>query len=61
MLNICKFPEYLGNTRKFISRNKEFVFWRLQNFTKEKPNQPKTFDVVFNEARGINQTIIWPM
>ena len=27
-------------------------------FIKEKPYQPKTFDVDFNGARGINQTII---
>ena len=32
MLNICKFLEYLGNCRKFISRNKEFKFWHLQKF-----------------------------
>ena len=24
MVNICKFQEYLGNSRKFISRSKEF-------------------------------------
>ena len=58
MLTICKFQEYLGNSRKLISRNKEFKFWHLQNFIKEKPCQPKTFDVVFNKPRGINQTII---
>ena len=29
MVNIWKFPEYLGNSRKFISRNKEFQFWYL--------------------------------
>ena len=56
MLNICKFQEYLGNSRKLISRNKEFKFWHLQNFIKEK--SPKTFDVVFNGACEINQTII---
>ena len=58
MLNICTFQEYWGNYRKFISQNKEFKFWHLQNFIKEKPYQPKNFDVVFNEARGINRTII---
>ena len=26
MLNICKFQEYLGSSRKFISQNKEFKF-----------------------------------
>ena len=26
MLNTCKFQEYLGNSRKFISRNKKFNF-----------------------------------
>ena len=26
MVNICKFQEYLGNSRKFISQNKEFKF-----------------------------------
>ena len=54
MLNICKFLEYLGNCRKFISRNKECKFWHLQNFIKEKPYQPKTFNVVFNKARRFN-------
>ena len=29
----------------------------LQNLMKEKPYQPKTFDVVFNQARGINQEV----
>ena len=42
MFNICKFQEYLGSSRKFIQ---------------EKLYQPKTFDVVFNGARGINRTI----
>ena len=37
-LNICKFQEYLSKSRKFISRNKEFKFWRLQNFIKEMQN-----------------------
>ena len=54
MLNICKFLEYLGNCRNFISRNKEFKFGHSQNFIKEKLYQPKTF----NGTRGINQTII---
>ena len=58
MLNICKFQEYLGNSRKLILRNKEFKFWHLQNFIKEKSCQPKTFDVVFNGVCGINRTII---
>ena len=58
MLTICKFQEYLGNSRKLISRNKEFIFWHLQTLIKEKPCQPKTFDVVFNRARGINRTIV---
>ena len=35
MLNICKFQEYLGNSRKLILRNKEFKFWHLQNFIKD--------------------------
>ena len=26
MLNICKFQEYLGSSRKLISRNKDFKF-----------------------------------
>ena len=59
MLSISKFQEYLGNSRKLILRNKEFKFWHLQNFIKEKPCQPKTFDFVFNGARRINRTIIW--
>ena len=32
MLNICKFQEYLGHSRKFVSRNKEFKFRHLRNF-----------------------------
>ena len=36
MFNICKFQEYLGNSRKYISRNKEFKYWHFQNFIKEK-------------------------
>ena len=58
MLTICKFQEYLGNSRKLTSRNKEFKFSHLQNIIKEKPCQSKTFDVVFNRAREINRTII---
>ena len=61
MLNISKFQEYLDNFWKFFSRNKEFKFWHLQNFIKEKPYQPKTFDIVFNGAREIKQTIIRPV
>ena len=38
MLNICKFQEYLRNSRNIISRNKEFKFWQLQNFIKEMQN-----------------------
>ena len=49
---------YLGNSRKLVSQNKEFKFRHLQNFIKEKPDQPNTFDVVFNRARRINRTII---
>ena len=56
MLDICKFQEYLGNSRKLISRNKEFKFRHLQTFIKEK--SPKIFDVVFNGACEINRTII---
>ena len=58
MLTICKFQEYLGNSRKLILRKKELKFWHLQNFTQEKPCQPKTFDDVFNRPHGINQAII---
>ena len=29
MVDICKFQKYLENSRKFISRNKEFKFWHL--------------------------------
>ena len=53
MLNICKFLEYLGNCKKFISRNKEFKFWHLQNTL-----SVRTFNFVFNGASGINRTII---
>ena len=58
MLNICKFREYLDSSRELISRNKEFKFWHLQNFIKEKPYQPKTFDIVFHGERGITRTVI---
>ena len=58
MLNICTFQEHLGNSRKFILQNKVFKLWHLKNFIKEKPYQPKTFDIVFNGAHRINQTII---
>ena len=58
ILDICKFQEYFDNSRKFISRNKEFSFWHLQNIAKEKPYQSKTFDVVFNGAREIKRAII---
>ena len=58
MLNIFEFQEYLRISRKFASRNKEFKFQHLQNFIKEKPYKPKTFDVVLDGARGINQTNI---
>ena len=57
MLNIYKFQKYLGNSRKFILQNKKLKFWLLPNFIKEKPYQPKTFDVIFDDARGIDQTI----
>ena len=58
MLNTCKFQEYLGKSRKFTSRKKEFKFWYLQNFIKEKPYQSKPFDIVFDGAREINPAII---
>ena len=58
ILNIWKFQECLGNSRTPKSRNKEFNFWHFQNFIKGKARQPKSFDVVFNGARGINRTII---
>ena len=51
-----KFQENLGNSRKPVSRNKEFKFWHLQNFVKEEC--PKIFDIVFSGACGINRTII---
>ena len=53
MLNILKF-EYLDNCIKSISRNKEFKFWHLQNFIKEKSYQPKTFNVVFNTEKFLS-------
>ena len=58
VLLLYKFQKYLGNSIKFISRNKEFKFWHLQNFIKEKPYQPKTFDVIFTGVLAINWTII---
>ena len=39
MLNICKFLEYLGNSRKLLLQNKNLNI--LQNFIKEKPRQLK--------------------
>ena len=53
MLNICKFQEYLGNSRKIISRNKEFKLWHLQNFIKEKPCQHNTLTRMSNIARDL--------
>ena len=35
MLNICKFQEYLGNSRK-LRKTKKSEFWHLPNFVKEK-------------------------
>ena len=57
MLNICKFQKYLGDSRKFFLRNKKLKFWLLPYFIKEKPYQPKTFDVIFDDAPGIDHTI----
>ena len=57
MLNIFTFQEYLGNFRKFILQKKKTKFWHLENLIKEKPYQPKSFDVVFNGACGINRVI----
>ena len=37
MLNICKFQEHLGSSRKLISRNKDFKFWHLKNIFNLKP------------------------
>ena len=34
----CKFKKYLVNSRKFISRNKRFKFWDLQNLIKQMQN-----------------------
>ena len=53
VLNICKFLEYSGNCRKFISQKKEFKFRNLQNTL-----STRTFNFVFNGAHGINRTII---
>ena len=57
MLNIFTFQEYLGNFRKFILQNKKTKFWHLENLIKEKPYQPKSFEVVFSGACGINRVI----
>ena len=59
ILNICKFLEYLDNSRKFISQNKEFQFWHLQNFIKEKLYQSKTFNFVFNESNNYSASVKW--
>ena len=58
MPDICKFQEYLGNSRKFTLRKKGFKFEYSQNFIKEKSCQPRIFDVAFNRTRGINRRII---
>ena len=58
MLNICKFQEYLDNSRKLFSQNKELKFWHLQNLIKEKPFQSKAFDIAFNRTRGINEIVV---
>ena len=57
MLNICKFKEYLGNSKKLISQNKEFKFWHLQNFIKEKPCQPNTFASFSMEHVGLTEQL----
>ena len=49
---------YLAKERKFFKFLNFFKFWYLQNFIKEKPYQPKPFDIVFNGAREINPAII---
>ena len=38
MLNICKLQEYLDNSRKFISQNKEFKSLHLQNLINKMEN-----------------------
>ena len=38
MLNICKLQEYLDNSRKFISQNKEFKFLHSQNLINKMQN-----------------------
>ena len=57
ILNIWKFRECLGNSRKPKSRNNEFNFWHFQNFIKEKARQPKSFDVVFDEHVGLTEQL----
>ena len=49
------YAQYLRISRIFGQFQKTY---HLRNFIKEKPCQPKTFDVAFNGARGINRTII---
>ena len=59
MLAICKFQEYLENSRKLISQTKNlYTDISLMKPCQPKTFEPKTLDVVFNRARGINRTII---
>ena len=50
MLNICKFQEYLSNSRKFISWNKEFNF---EIWISLRKNLINLKEVVFSGALGI--------
>ena len=54
MLNICKFQEYLGNSRK-LRKTKKSEFWHLPNFVKEKsPEIHRTIiQLVWNGAEYI--------
>ena len=57
MLNIYKFQEYLGNSRKLISLNKEFKFSHLQNFIKEKLCQRKHLMSFSMEHVGLTEQL----
>ena len=58
MLNNCKFQEYLGNSRKIMSVNKEFKFWHLQNFIKEKLVSLKPLTSFSMNCVGLTEQII---
>ena len=56
MLNIYKFAEYLDNSRKFISRNKEFNCNVCKISLRKNFANLKLLKIIFDGAHGINRT-----